>query len=239
MAAATTSRGARSPIGCTPAVTESPLRVDENRALAAQRLGDQRTPAAGVAVEQHGRMELDELDVADGHARPTAPARRRRRSSPRDWWSPSTGGRGRRWPGSPTARGRRPSPSSLRTSTPVTAPSSRQHLQRDVVAPDVQGGRGVVERALHLGAGGVAAGVDDPPPGVPALAGQRPPSRRRLVESRAVSRPVRRPRRSRRRRSTSPRRGRTARRRRRGCRRRAPRSSRRCRGTTTAMPPWA
>ena len=27
-----------------------------------------------------------------------------------------------------------------------------QHLQRDVIAPDVQGGRGVVERALHLGA---------------------------------------------------------------------------------------
>ena len=62
------------------------LRVKQNRALAAQRLGDQRAPAAGVAVEQHGRVELDELDVADRHARPTAPAPHRHRSSRRGWW---------------------------------------------------------------------------------------------------------------------------------------------------------
>ena len=46
------------------------LPVNEDSALAANRLGDERPPATRVAVEQHGRMELDELDVADRHARP-------------------------------------------------------------------------------------------------------------------------------------------------------------------------
>ena len=63
-----------------------------------------------------------------------------------------------------------PSPSSLSTSTPVDRAVVAQHLQRDVVAPDVEGGRGTVQRALDLGAGGVAAGVDDPTP-------EWPPSR--------------------------------------------------------------
>jgi hypothetical protein len=61
-----------------------------------------------------------------------------------------------------------------------------EQLERDVIAPDVQPGRGVVERPLHLGTRGIAAGVDDPASRMPALAGERPLSRRRLVELRSV-----------------------------------------------------
>ena len=51
-------------------------------------------------------------------------------------------------------------------------------LQCDVIATDVQPGRGAVERPLHLRTRRVASGVDDPPPRMSALAGQRPLSRR-------------------------------------------------------------
>ena len=46
------------------------LGVNEFGALAADGLGDQRPPPGRVAVEQHGRVELDELDVADADAGP-------------------------------------------------------------------------------------------------------------------------------------------------------------------------
>ncbi len=67
----------------------------------------------------------------------------------------------------------------------------------------------VVERALHLGAGGVAAGVHDAPPRVPAFAGQRPPAGRTIRRIVLRRRPIRSPRGSRRRRSSTPRRDRT------------------------------
>ncbi len=44
--------------------------IAQDRALTAQCLGDQRPPAGAVAVEQHGRVKLDELDIGDVHARP-------------------------------------------------------------------------------------------------------------------------------------------------------------------------
>ena len=54
--------------------------VVEDRALAAHGLADERLLAGRVgAAPQHGRMELDELDVADGAARRAARAPRRRR----------------------------------------------------------------------------------------------------------------------------------------------------------------
>ena len=58
-----------------------------------------------------------------------------------------------------------------------------QHLQSHVAAPDVQGGGRVVQRPLHLRAGGVTAGMHDAPPGG-CPAGQRPLARRGLVAQR-------------------------------------------------------
>ena len=95
-----------------------------------------------------------------------------------------------RWPSPPVARMTAgactmPGPSALLTRTPVTVAPSCRISQRDVIAPDVQRGGGVVERPLHLGAGRVAAGVDDAPPRVPAFAGQRPLAGRGFVEMRS------------------------------------------------------
>ena len=69
IALATTSRGARSASSCTPCMNRFALEVDEEGALAADRLGDQRLLAAGVGAEvHHGRVELHELEVAQRRA---------------------------------------------------------------------------------------------------------------------------------------------------------------------------
>jgi hypothetical protein len=47
-----------------------PLPINQNRALTPDGLGDQRASAAGITLEQHGRVELDELEIADRKARP-------------------------------------------------------------------------------------------------------------------------------------------------------------------------
>ena len=61
--------------------------VDEERALAAHRLGHQRLLAARARPQpEHGRVELHELQVGDRRRRRAAPARRRRR------WRPRVGG---------------------------------------------------------------------------------------------------------------------------------------------------
>ena len=86
----------------------------------------------------------------------------------------------------------------------------------------------MVQRSLHLGAGGVTAGMDDAAARVPALPGQRPSSRLGLVETRSVVDQFARRRGSRRPRSSAPHPGRTARHLRQSCRRRGRRSSRRC-----------
>ena len=65
IALATTSRGARSASSCDALHEPVALEVDEERALAADRLGDQRLLAAGVGAEvHHRRVELHELQVA-------------------------------------------------------------------------------------------------------------------------------------------------------------------------------
>ena len=61
-----------------------------------------------------------------------------------------------------------------------------QDLQRDVVVPDVEGGRRVVEGALNLSARGVTAGMHDAAARMPALAGQSPLAGGALVEAGAV-----------------------------------------------------
>ena len=56
-----------------------------------------------------------------------------------------------------------------------------QHLQCNVIAPDIQGGRGMIEGALDFGTGGVPAGVHDAPPGMSALSSKRPLARGALI----------------------------------------------------------
>jgi hypothetical protein len=46
------------------------LPINQNRTLTTDGLGDQRASATGITVEQHGRVELDELEIADRQARP-------------------------------------------------------------------------------------------------------------------------------------------------------------------------
>ena len=61
-----------------------------------------------------------------------------------------------------------------------------QDLQSDVVVPDVEGGRGIVQGTLHLRTRGVTAGVHDAATGMAALPGQCPLAGGALVESGAV-----------------------------------------------------
>ena len=56
---------------------------------------------------------------------------------------------------------------------------------------DAGGDRRFVERALHLGAAAVAAGVDDAAVAVATLAGQRRPVAARLAGSNAAPRRIR------------------------------------------------
>ena len=162
-----------------------PLPINQNRTLAADGLGDQRASAAGITVEQHGRVELDELEIADRQARPhrqrDAVARRALRVR----------GRGVQVTQSP---GRKDHRRRVHDAEPVVVEHEHtghraiglEQLECDVIAPDVQPGRGVIERPLHLRARRVATGVDDPAPRMSALAGERPLSRRSLVETRSV-----------------------------------------------------
>ena len=97
--------------------------------------------------------------------RPAAPWPGRRPSTGAGWWSPRRAGRRRRWParrGRPAARrpvgaagGRAITP---RQRPPSTMRSRANQPSRTALA----GGRRVDEGALHLGAGGGAAGVHDP-----------------------------------------------------------------------------
>ena len=162
-----------------------PLPINENRALTADGFGDQWAPAARITVVQHGRVELDELEIADRHARPhrqrDAVARRTLRVR----------GRGVQMTQSP---GRQDHRRRVHDTEPVVVEHehtrhravSLKQLQRNVIAPDVQSSRGGVERPLHLRARRVATGMDDATPRMSALTGQRPLSRGGFVEPRSV-----------------------------------------------------
>ncbi len=158
------------------------LEVDEEGALAADRLADQRLLAAGVGAEvHHRRVELHELQVAQHRAG----AQRQRHA---------VAGRDRRVGGlredlAEPARGEYDGPAAHRPD--AVALALAHHVQGDPGDPavlreqqvdgqgvldDLDVGRGVDrrdQRALDLRAGGVAAGVRDPVAVVAALAGQR------------------------------------------------------------------
>ena len=158
------------------------LEVDEEGALAAHGLGDQRLLAAGLGAEvHHGRVELDELQVAEGGA--GAQGQRH-----------AVAGRDRRVGGlgehlAEATRGEHDGPAADRADSVALALAD--HVQGDpgyaaVVGEQQVDGERVLDhldlgcpldrgdqRPLDLGAGGVAAGVRDPVAVVAALAGQR------------------------------------------------------------------
>ncbi len=160
----------------------APLRVDEERALAAHRLRHQRllTRRPGAEVERRG-VELHELQVADGGARA---------QGERD----AVAGRDRRVGGAGehlahAARGEHDRARVHRADAVLGALA--EHVQRHARRTSVGGAQqvqdqGVLDqpdprvrldrgdqRALHLGPGRVAAGVHDPVAVVTALPGQR------------------------------------------------------------------
>ena len=178
--------------------------VDQERALAAHRLADQWLLPAGPWPEPgHGRMELDELQVAQHRARPAARPRRRRRSTRSGWSSTRRPGRCRRW------RARRPVRALRRRRRagprPSRAGSARRSVRRRSRSRSSTSGvldhldaAGVEhpgdERALDLRAGRVAAGVRDAVAVVTALAGQRQLAVGGAVEPGARAEPARAPR---------------------------------------------
>ena len=201
--------------------------VDEDRALAADRLRHQRLlPGRAGAEPQRRGVELHELQVGDLRA---GPQRERHPVAGRDR---RVGGAGVHLA---EAAGREHDGPGQHGADAVLA-ALAEHVQRDAGGAAVRvgaagRGRGRArragcagtaadrgdERALHLRAGRVAAGVHDPVAGVAALAGQRERAGAVAVEGRAqldeLAQPARGPR------CTAPgrRRRRTARRPRRGC----------------------
>ena len=158
------------------------LEVDEEGALAADRLGDQRLLAAGVGAEvHHRRVELDELQVAQ---RGAGPQRERHAVAGRHR---GVGGLGEHL--AEAAGGEHDGPAVHRAD--AVALALADHVQGDAGDAAVLGeqqvdgqrvldhldlGRpldGGDQRPLDLGPGGVAAGVRDPVAVVAALAGQR------------------------------------------------------------------
>ena len=84
IALATTSRGARSASGCSSRMNGDAALVAQDRALTAQRLGEERPRHRRVV--QRGRVELHELEVGDRDAGTHGHGDRRRRSTAPGWW---------------------------------------------------------------------------------------------------------------------------------------------------------
>ncbi len=168
--------------------------VHQVRALAADRLGDQRLLALGVRAEpQHGRVELDELQV--GHLGPGAQRQRHA----------VTGGDGRVGGGGEhlahAAGGQHHRPGADRADAVALALAHHVQGQAGRVARRVGqqvehqcvldqldarvGAHRLDQRPRYLRTGGVAAGVRDPAAVVTALAGQQDLALVVLVEGRA------------------------------------------------------
>ena len=232
IARATTSRARGRPSGCSSAMNALALVVAQDRALAAQRLREQR--ARHRRVVQRGRVELHELDVGDRdpgaqrHGDAVAGGHRRVGGDR------EAAGRRRRWRATcarpRTSTGSAPSASSASTPTQRPPSTSRSTAKPTLVHLDhVERSRTAADQGpLDLGAGRVAAGVDDPRPASGRPRGASASTRRRrAVEVRAERHELADAVGALGRRARAPRRGRRARRRRRACRRGAARASRR------------
>ena len=128
IAAATTSRGARSASGCTPAMTRAPAPSSSTRALAADRLGDQRPlPAAAGPVHSTVGWNCTNSRSASGGA---GAQRQRQPVAGRDGrvgGRRRRAGRSRRWRARPRRRaaGRPARPGRRAPRQPATAPRAR------------------------------------------------------------------------------------------------------------------
>ena len=167
IARATSSRGASS------STKRSPVCVEQRRALAAHRLGDEEALAARDAGDGGG-VELDELEVGERRRRPRGRAAGRSRTSRAGWWCATTARRRRRWRGS-TARAASVRPSS--SWTPATRPSSMRSA-RGARGPRARRCRGARRRRRESSRrirrpGRAAARVHDAAARVPALEPER------------------------------------------------------------------
>ena len=118
IALATTSRGARSASSCWPCMNRLPSSIDQERALAADRLADQRLLAGRRRRPARARSGGTGRTPGRGPPRrPAAPRPPRPRWRPAGWWWPRRPGRCRRWPArSPGPGPRRPRPAGPRPS---------------------------------------------------------------------------------------------------------------------------
>ncbi len=185
IARATTSRGARSASSCWPCMNRTPSLVDEEGALAAHGLGDERLLAARALAEpEHRRVELHELEVGQlgpgaqrsGHAVAGRDGRVGRRRV--DLAESARGQHDGARVGRPDAvdlaladdvQGHAADPR-VRVGEQVDDEGVLDDLDAGVVAHPVERGD---EGARDLLAGGVAAGVQDAVAVVATLAGQR------------------------------------------------------------------
>jgi hypothetical protein len=170
-------------------------RVDQHRALAPDRLADQRLlPAGGGAEPERGRVELDELQVGDHRAGPqrqrdaVAGGHGRVRGRGEHLAHPAGGQHDRAGQHRADAvRAALAEHVQAHPGGPAVGAAEQVEHQRVLDQRDagVAGDR-LLQRALHLGAGRVAAGVHDPVAVVAALPGQRQAAVRVGVEHRAA-----------------------------------------------------
>ena len=151
--------------------------VDQRRALAAQRLGEERQR---IALDgERGGMELHELEVDQpraGRGGQQQPVAGRLAAG---WWCSGRAGRCRRWR-APTRGAAVAAPGGRRRGAPTT-PASRPAARRPARSAKARSNSSIhgaradarAERAHQLGAGRVAVGVQDPAPAVRRLAAER------------------------------------------------------------------
>ena len=195
MPLATTSRGASSASGCRPTMKRDAGAVDQVRALAADRLGDQRLLAARRAAEPHDRrVELHELQVGDlgpgpqRQAHAVAGGHRGVGGGVEDL-AHAAGGQHDRLGVDRADAVARALAHDVQRDAGDAAVGVLEQVQDQGVVDDLDLADGVLQRrdqgAGYLLAGGVAAGVRDAVGQVAALAGERDRAVLVLVELRA------------------------------------------------------
>ena len=161
--------------------------VEQRRALAADRLGDQGAVVRAPGQRERGRVELAELEVGELGARRRGRAPRRRRSRPRGWSSAATARRRRRSP----ARSPAPAIAPRSVITPAQRPPSLHSATRRGPLQHLDprlGGDQLGEPRGDRAAGLAAAGVDDPARRVAALEAERELAVGLEVEAHAAAR---------------------------------------------------
>ena len=209
--------------------------VEQGRALAAHRLGDQQAVEAGCPAAPARSGGTGRTRGRRGRRRRRRRGPARRRSRPRGWSSAATAPRRRRSPAPSRRRGS--SPASVRT--PWQRSPSLHSASAEVSSrTSIRGLGGDHRRQLRgdLAPGLAAAGVDDAAWRVAALEAERQLAVRVEVEGDAARAQLARPRPAPPRPAPRPPRGGRGRGRRRSCRRRAGRASRRARAPRPGRP---